>query len=83
MSDQEMAPRRRAAEGTNRAEPLSRRQLLAVGAAAATVATLPALAGASPTTVDVGGRGSADLTDEKQRLAAVINRYGPELGPGR
>jgi hypothetical protein len=49
------------------------------------VATLPALAGESSAAVSVCGASPSDdeLTDEQRRIAAVIKRYGPELGSGR
>ena len=83
MSNQDTALRRPATNSANQGEAVSRRQLLAAGAAAAAIATMPTLAGAN----GVGSQGDGARleypTQEQRRLAAALDRYGPELGPGR
>lgn len=85
MSIQDTAPRRRATNSADQPGTVSRRQLLASGAAVAAITTLPQLAAESRATVSPKGEGvqRAHLTDEQQRIATVLDRYGPELGSGR
>lgn len=85
MSSQDTAPQRRAANSENQQGAVSRRQLLASGAALAAITTLPTLvaeshASAGPEREDAR---RAQLTAAQRRIAAVLDRYGPELGSGR
>jgi len=83
MSDQDKARHRRPHSAEHR-RAVSRRQLLAAGAATA-IATLPPLASATPRThaVDGGGARRAHVTDEQRRLVEILDRHGPELGSRR
>lgn len=83
MNNQDTAPRRPATNSANQVEAVSRRQLLASGAAAAAIATLPTLAGASGVGSEGDGTRTEYPTHEQRRLAAALSRYGPELGPRR
>ena len=85
MSSQDKAPRRRATHDADQPRAVTRRRLLTSGAAVAAIATLPALASENRATVGRHGEDacSADLTAEQRRLAAVLDRHGPELGSRR
>ncbi len=85
MSRKDPAQRCRTRDTANQPVAVSRRQVLTSGAAVAAIVTLPTLAGESRASVGPEDEGAprAQLTDEKRRLAAVLDRYGPELGSGR
>ena len=64
---------------------LSRRRLLATGAGALAVA-LPALATATRVETEDAVEQSAafdQASDRQRRIAAILERHGPELGSGR
>jgi len=85
MSSHDTAPRRRATHSADQPGNVSRRRLLTSGAAAAALATLPALAGETRAAAGKDGADTrnANLTAEQRRLAAVLELYGPELGSRR